>query len=520
MAKLSKTTKTVIIAAAVLLVLGAVMLVLMLTQPSAEESSSSEDSSSEASTAVTVTDHERDEVTSLSVHNETGDFTFTRNERVVSTTDDDGNVSSSTEYYWTSEEMKGLSPNETTINSFVKNMASFDTKSLVEENAEDLEKYGLKDPSAYVEVDFDDGSRAELCFGIVNPASTTSVYFRMNDSSDVYLVSYYTVGSAYYDIKDFVGLLMTDSYDAENPLELDYLIIERKDMDEPVEIRYMYDVAEESEKEDSIMTTFNSHRFITPISAEVDSTKGQTLCYGLYGLSMSSCEYIEQTEENLAATGLDDPFVRITFKYGSKRRVLLLGNEITEVTETDSEDAPTLKTVTGYYAMFEGEGGIYSIAKDKAPWYTFTVQSVMSRRPVSPYIYTVDTVTIKTADSEYVFKIEGDSSENSFSCNGEEVSGDKFRELYQHLIASVGEELYFEEPTGELVASVTFKYRDEYVDSYGTEQDVLEYYKSDDRKSIVKVNGTVLFKVREIYTERLLSNVQAVLEGGKVELNW
>ena len=200
--------------------------------------------------------------------------------------------------------------------------------------------------------------------------------------------------------------------------------------------------------------------------------------------------------------------------------MLLLGNEITEVTETDSEDAPTLKTVTGYYAMFEGEGGIYSIAKDNAPWYTFTVQSVMSRRPVSPYIYTVDTVTIKTADSEYVFKIEGDSSENSFSCNGEEVSGDKFRELYQHLIASVGEELYFEEPTGELVASVTFKYRDEYVDSYGTEQDVLEYYKSDDRKSIVKVNGTVLFKVREIYTERLLSNVQAVLEGGKVELNW
>lgn len=520
MAKLSKTTKTVIIAAAVLLILGAVLLVLMLTKPAEEDNSSAEESSGEASTAITVTDHERDDVTSVTVHNASGEFTFTRNERVVSTTDDDGNVSSSSEYYWISEEMKGLTPNDTTVNAFIKNMAAFETKSLVEENAEDLEKYGLKDPEASVEVNFDDGTKAELCFGIQNPASTTSAYFRFRDSTDVHLVSYYTVGSVYYDIRDFVSLVMTDAYDANDPLELDYLIIERKDMAEPVEIRYMYDVAEASEDEDAIITTFNSHRFITPISAEVDSTKGQTLCYGLYGLSMASCEYIEQTEENLAATGLDDPFVRITFKYGNKRRVLLLGNEITEITETDSADTPSLKTVTGYYAMFEGEGGIYSIAKDSAPWYTFTVQSVMSRRPVSPYIYTVDTVTVKTADAEYVFKIEGDASENTIYCNGEEISGQKFRELYQHLIASVGEELYFDEPEGDLVASVTFKYRDEYVDSYGTDHDTLEYYQSDDRKNIIKVNGSVLFKVREIYTERLLSNIQAVLEGGTVELNW
>lgn len=519
MAKLSKTTKTVIIAAAVLLVLGAVLMVLMLTKPAEEESSSSE-SSAEASTAITVTDHDRDEVASVNVHNSTGEFTFTRSERVVSSTDDDGNVSSSNEYYWTSEEMKGLSPNDTTINAFIKNMAAFDTKSLVEENAQDLEKYGLEDPEASVTVNFDDGSKAELCFGIKNPASSGTVYFRNKDSRDVHLVSNYTVGSAYYSIKDFVSLVMTEAYDSSNPLELDYLIIERKNMDEPVEIRYMYDVAEAAEDEDAIITTFNSHRFITPISAEVDSTKGQTLCYGLYGLSMSSCEYIEQTEENLAATGLDDPFVRITFKFGGKRRVLLLGNEITEITETDSADTPSLKTVTGYYAMFEGEGGIYSIAKDSAPWYTFTVQSVMSRRPVSPYIYTVDTVTIKTSDSEYVFKIEGDATENAIYCNGEEVSAQKFRELYQHLIASVGEELYFDEPQGGLVASVTFKYRDEYVDSYGTDHDTLEYYESDDRKNIIKVNGSVLFKVREIYTERLISNIQAVLEGGKVELNW
>ena len=42
----------------------------------------------------------------------------------------------------------------------------------------------------------------------------------------------------------------------------------------------------------------------------------------------------------------------------------------------------------------------------------------------------------------------------------------------------------------------------------------------DDRKSIIRVNGSVLFKVREVYTQRLIDNVQAVINNGTVELNW
>ena len=520
MAKLSKTTKTVIIAAAVLLVLGVVLLVLLLTAPSEEEATSDDSESSEVSTSITVTDKETEDVETLTVYNETGEYTFTRNERIVTSTDDDGNVTAETEYYWTSEEMKGLSANSTTVEAFLKNMAGLSTKSLVEENAEDLDKYGLENPLATVDVTFTDGSAVSLCFGIQNPASTTSAYFRENGSRDVHLVSYYSVGSAYYDIKDFVSLVMTESYDSGDPQELDYLIIERKDMDETVEIRYMYDVAEASEDEDAIITTFNTHRFVSPIEAEVDTTKGQTFCYGLYGLTMSACEYLEQTEENLAATGLDDPFVRITFKYGGKVRVLLLGDEITEVTSTDGEDTPDLTTVTGYYAMFEGGEGIYSIAKDSAPWYTFSVQDIMSRRPISPYIYTVDSINIVTPDGEFEFDIEGDSDNHTFTCNGTEVDDYSFRELYQHLIASIGEDLYFDEPEGDPVVTVTFKYTSDYAELNDREEDVLEFYASDDRKSIIKVNGTVLFKVREVYTERLIDNVQAVINGGDVELNW
>lgn len=522
MAKLTKTTRSVIIAAGVLLVLGVVMMILMLTKPADTEDAGSETSetvSEEESGSIDVTDKEPENVLSLTVSNETGEYTFKRQERIVSTTDEDGNVSSETEYYWTSEEMKGLSPNDSTVTAFVRTMAGLSTKESVEENAEDLEKYGLENPKAEVSVSFDDGSSAKFCFGIQNPAQTNYVYFRSADSRDVHHVSYYSCGSAFYDIRDFVNLTLTESYDSNSAQELDYLVVERKDLEEPVEIRYMFDIAEQSEDEDAIITTFNSHRFVSPITAEVDSTKGQTVCYGVYGLTMQTCAYLEKTEENLAATGLDDPFVTVKFKYGGNERILTLGDQIISVTETEG-DTPALTSVTGYYAAIDSAEGIYTISTSAAPWYSFTVQNIMSRRPVSPYIYTVDDIEITTPDGSFTFDVQGNADSHTFLCNGTEVDDMKFRELYQFLITSIGEELYFEETSEAPIVTVRFKYRDEYTEVYGTDEDVLEFYESGDRKSIIRVNGTVLFKVRQVYTDRLIANVQAVIGGGDVELNW
>lgn len=538
MAKLSKTTKTVIIAAAVLLAMGAVLLVLVMTggdgsgnstvsgQSGTAESSGtsgtaeSGDSStaSQADEKVTINSYEQENVLKLEVVNQTGSFSFDRASREVSSTDDDGNVNTSTQYYWTSPELDGISRNDSTIGAFVRSMAGLSASSMVEENAADLDKYGLAEPLSDVKMTFDDGSTNEVLFGIRNPAASNYVYCCVKGSSDVMQVSYYSTGSAFYDIKDFVSLVLTDSYDANNPQELEYLTIERKDLSEPVEIEYMFDVAAEAEDEDSVVTTFNSHRITSPITAELDTTSGQTICYGLYALSAASCQYIDPTDEDIAQTGLDDPYCRISFKYGGKARVLLLGNEIRE--SGDDSDGESLSSVTGYYAMFEGDRLIYAISTSNAPWYTFKVQDIMSRRPISPYIYTVDKLTVTTPDGEYVFTVDGDSDEHSFYYNGEALDDSNFKSFYQHLITSMGEELFFEEADYEPYIKVQFDYREEYYDTYGRSSDVLEFYKSDDRKSIVRVNGDVLYKVRQVYTDRLLSNLDALLNGGNIELNW
>ncbi len=523
MAKLSKNTKTIIIAAALLLVLGIVCLVLVMTKPEGSEDTSSGSSSAVSNTeetATVLTNKDGSQVVALQIENETGSYTFNRDERAVSATDSEGVVSTTDEYFWVSPEMAGLEPNDTTVKALMNTMAGMTANKTVEEGAEDLDKYGLQQPLATAKISFEDGTSETVHFGIRNPAAENFVYCRKDGSSDVYQIGYYTVNKAFYAINDFVDLTFTDGYNPESPKELDYMVVERKDFDEPIEIAYMYDIQDEAQDINSVITTFNSHRVTSPVLAEVDSTKGQNYCYGLYGLTAASCVAVSADDELIAATGLDDPFCKVTFKYGGKRNILYIGDPIVTTTETDADDTPTLTTVTGYYGMIEGNNGIYAFATSSLPWCTMTLEDIVSRRPVSPYIYTIDKLTITTPEREYLFTVTGDAKQNNFTLDGTELNGDKFRQLYQQLISAIGDELYLTDGEYEPYITVKFEYRDEYHEVYNTESDVIEFYQSDDRKNIVRVNGKVLFKVRQIYTDRLLDNIDALINGGELQLNW
>lgn len=520
--KLSKSVISVIIAAGVLLVLGVVMMILMLTAPKDNGESDLSGSSVMSEETVDITAQHTDSVLKLTVSNENGAFTFERQKRVVSSTDSDGKVSSKDEYYWTSADLKGVPQSDTAVRNFVNNLSALPARSIVEENAGDLGKYGLASPLASAEVSFEDGSVIKLNFGIQNPANTSTAYCCTEGSSTVYLVNYYSVSGAYSAVNGYANLVLTDGYNIDGSNELEYLKIQRKDLDEEVEIRFMFDVAEDAESEDSIISTFNTHRFIKPMTAEIDITNGKSVCNDMYSLTMRACEYLEQTEENMKACGLDDPFVRMTFKYDGQIYTLLLGNEIIEETggsgTSSTNSAPTLANVTGYYAVLEGVPGIYSLAKERAPWYTFNVSDIISKRPISPYIYTVESITVTMPDGEVRFDIDGENKK--FSHGSDEIDGSEFKKLYQQLISSIGEELYTEQTDKAPEVTVKFKYLSKYVDTYGTEEDVLEFIPDDGRKYIINLNGRTVFKIREIFISRLTANVDALLNGGTVNYDW
>lgn len=497
---MTKSVRAVLIAAGVLLALGAVLAVLLLTKPKDEPLATV--SVPNTGAGAYITDKTASEVVSVTVRNDSGTYTFVRQKK----TDDD--------YYWTSGDLKGVPQSDTAVKSFITQLAGLAQVSMVEEDPTDYEKYGLKAPKATAELKFEDGTGMTMRFGIQNPADESNVYFR-DEEDRVRLVNFYAVQPVFSDVKQFAELTLTESYNADGTNELTSLKITRPDLEEPVCIRYMSELAELSE-EDGVVSTFNTHRFTSPLSAEVDAAKGKSVCYDVYGLTMSACEYLEKTEENLKKCGLDEPKATVEFKYGVNEYELIIGDAIRE--EVTGTTSTSVSTTTGYYAAMKGVEGIYSLPVKSASWVTFEVSDIISSRPLSPYIYSVENVEVTVSGGTYTFDIDGENK--TFSCGGKQLLSDEFKSFYQTLIGSVGEELYTGEVNGTPAASVTFNYKSEYYDTYGTESDTLSYYESDDRKCIVALNGTPIFKVRRVYAERLAENVEAVLNGGRVQVGF
>ena len=518
---MTRSVKAVIIASAALLVLGGVLLILLLTAPKPDEGANSGQSGSTGivSENAYIIDKKADLVTSIKVENSYGSFTFTRQKRVVSSTNESGTVTSSDEYYWTSSDLKGVPQYDLSVRNFIASLSSLLENSRVEDAPDDLEKYGLAEPQSTAFLEFEDGTSIKMLFGIQNPVDSGSIYFKTDDSDAVSLVNYYAASGTLSDIRQFAALTMTESYDTGGSNNLKSLKVTRSDLETPIEIRYMSEVEELANDEDIIVSTFNTHRFVEPVTAEVDVTKGQDVCYKIYGLTMSACEYLEQTEENMKKCGLGEPQTTVEFKFGGKEYELIIGNEIREeISDAVTSGGAPISTLTGYYAIMKGVPGIYSISKDSAPWVSCKVSDLISRRPLSPYIYSAESVEVTVPSGTFKFDIDRENKE--FFCDGKQLLSDEFRSFYQLLIGSVGEEVFSGEVSGEPYASVTFTYNSDYYDVYGTQSDTISYYEDDDRKCIVVLNGEPIFKVRRIYAERIAENVDALLNGGKVNLDW
>lgn len=477
--------KTVIISATALGVLAAVLAAVLIFIP--DDDSKGATSEDEIIT-VNVTDKKRENVEAVSVINEHGSFLFTRSENTV-----DGK----TEFSWSSGEMLGAVQNNTRVNAFIGGLAGLSRQPLVEQNAENLEKYGLENPIATVKVTFDDGTETELFFGVNNP-SDTSVYFRVGDRN-VMTADKETISGVYRDIKDFVQLTLTESL---SDTTVESVTVERKDLENAVEIRYMSDILGD---DDFVQATSNTHRFISPFTAEVDASAGSAVYNDLCFLTMSRCAFLEQSEENIQSCGLDDPYAVVSFTLGTNEYRLLIGNEIKR--ELDGG----LSEVTGYYAVLEGTQGIFELDKEDAVWCTFDPEKLISRRPLSPYIYYVKSIDIKTADGEFEFVIDGE--EKRFFYGEKELETSLFRSYYQQLIGTYGEEYYTEETSGEPIFSVKFVYSGEYAEKYGFAENTVEFYPLDERKNVAVIDGNSIFKVSAIYAERLCENVLRLING-------
>lgn len=521
---MKKNAKILLFSAIGILILGGALAALLLTMPEAKGDATTTTAVTVAVTnpgGSTVTDSDGNPVTT---DEETASLTFSTYSakdivyvKITNPEDTEGYTilqsikSTDDTLDWVVDGLESAPFNQSAFTSLLGYADNIVAMDLVETDAQDLSKYGLDKPQGSVEVKYSDGNIVSFTYGDKVVTGESGTYIRIKDTNKVYVYSTSQLKYFGYSRYSFLTTTLSDEYDSDTAPVVQNMTIERTDLEKPIIINALPEVAED---EDAM--TYQTHEMTSPYNVLVDANNTNDTVYGMYGLAANYAVWYgkDETEKTkqYEKYGLDTPLGTVSMTVGAKTYSIVMGDAIVE-TSTD-DNGLTTSTTVGYYGVYsEQPNTIYAFSSDVLIWATIKPENLMASLFLTPYIYAVDTLTIKTADKTYVFKIEGDADENKISLDGVEVPDyDEFRTLYQYLISSKGETVYGGSADGcKFIASVTYDYED---DALGT--DVVEYYDSGDRKAIIKINGIETFKSTILYVNQLLSNIDAYLTGGTI----
>ena len=133
---MKKNTKIIIASAAGIAVLGAAALALVLTQPATDDTSSSVTSESD----IVIFDYDADDISTLTVKNESGEYTINRLGKEK----------------WGIDSIPEALANSSSYSSAMGKAGDLSAKQIVEENASDISKYGFDTPTAEFSMTFKD----------------------------------------------------------------------------------------------------------------------------------------------------------------------------------------------------------------------------------------------------------------------------------------------------------------------------------------------------------------------------
>lgn len=481
---MTKRVKNLLIIGAFIASMAVVLLLLVLTQPKADVDDEVSDS-----TTIEVLSYNRDDIATMTVKNSKGEFTV-RNAVAGFTIDD----------------YAEFTQNSTTMGAMGRCVTQINARALVEENAQDLAKYGLSAdaPEAQCEVTLKDGTNYTVYFGINAPDGSTR-YFRLADSNDVYTVLLNSSSYFYYDSTDFISLVVTDELTNNNTAPtIDWMTVTRKDLD--YDIRFEDDTKNYAVDEVSMAS---SQVMISPVYAYLDISNSNAIIYGMWGLTASDVICVHPTEEDLEKYGLADPFCTVNIDAELQNYHLDIGNVASY--QLDNNGEPT-STPAEYYCIYRGIDIIYTFASSEVPWASFMPIDIISSMMTGNLIYNLDYIDIDyyadTAAS-YHFDIVGDEDAATVDVklNGAEYVGDDFKELYKFILWCPNDDICLDDPgDAPLIARMELHCTD-------GDRDIVEFYDTGANRVTVKLNGVTSYSQPISYLNVLQQNIEKFMSG-------
>lgn len=485
--------KGIIIGIVVVLLLAGAFIVLKLTEKPDETDQSS--LSSIVSTENVLYDVVIDNVKSVTINNDTGEFVVDR----------------SGIEKWSIKEFDTIPLNTSSITALAKCASKITTKLLVEENATDLAKYGLSTPSAEITVTFmNDTATKEFIIGDETPQSGQH-YFAEKGSTKVYTILSNNVYSFLVPKESFISKLLLEEPADDAWPRVDDVILTRPELD--YRIRMIFDPAGYSD--DDTPTMIANQIMIEPVNAYLDINNSGEITHGIWGLTATEAIFAFPDDIDKGVAGLDKPIAELTVITENNTYTLAIGAPIYAL---DENGEPT-STIESYYGYFSTVDVIFTFSADSMPWATTLPIDITSTVMTANYIFNLENIVITTNDKVTNFDISSQTSEdddklvlNVFKDNVK-MDTDYFKIFYQFLLKCPVEEIYFTQPTNEMNMSIK-------ITTNNGGGDILEFYPETDRLTIVKLNGKTSFRLRTTYIERLLANLALLDSGAPITSTW
>lgn len=451
-----------------------------------DNSSSTSDSSSVAEKkdeSVLLIDSSADKISKVAVKSGHGEYTMVK--------------SASGKTVWNIEELTGINQSSTLESGMAENIAGFEAYKTVEENAEDLEKYGLAEPEAEFTVTFTDDTQRTFYVGDVSTQSRYR-YLCEKDDSSVYMMLNSKVSYFIDPVETFIDTSLIEKPSDDEMPDYGTLTVKRSDLD--------YDMVFEQDPYDK-NAGVSAQTMIEPIFSYLNVTVSSETTHGMWGLSAETAAKIFPDEKDFKEYGLDKPLAEVIFKGDGYDYNLKIGKEIYKKND-NGEDTSEIASYYCYLTGVDGVDCIWEISADALPWATVLPSDVTSSLMTANVITDVSEVKVKTAKTDIAYALENDDENtNSVKMNGKEINVSQFQDLYRYIITCPTSEIYFDEVKGEPYMSI------EIICSDG-HSDKMEFYTDSSRRSIVALNGKPSFKIQSKWVDQLLENIDYV-ENGK-----
>lgn len=494
---MSKKLKGIIACLVVIVLLAGAALALYFTKD--EEKSLEEQASELSKDAITIIKEDPNTVEWVKIKNVSDEYM----------------IKQVSERLWRVPELVDFENQDYKYLESLSRVSTFVSSLVIEEDCDDLSRYGFDNPILTFEVKFENGKQYGITIGA--ESSDKDLFYAIETGKrTVYAVTrtqfQVLANTRYYYINNVLIPGFKGDSQSDIPI-VTKMSVERPDLEKPIIL--------DSLTEEELSTGIQQSRLkmVSPITSLISETPAQTYVYGNFGITAEEIVCAKPTEEQLKEYGLDEPTSVFEMEYDGAYKVrVITGKGILCEHDEDEDLTGHQHKIVSYYAMNEDLNQVFKVKASDLKWMEMQPKDIISSLVIIPNIRNVKEINANVGGENYKIgfgPINDDMKVQDIATtvNGKDVAITETQHIMQLIQYTAVEDINTEEIDFPPTASFEYVYRD-------GKKDLIEVYAFEDRTVVVSLNGNKAFKSRSGYIDKLEREFINYINGNVVDTFW